>query len=215
MSIQNSESITVCVVDDDEEVSGMLSALIGGTPGFRCSQTFSRGQHALEQLPISRPDVVLMDIQMPRMTGIECVRQLRNLLPDIKVIMLTTYEDEDLLFNSLRAGATGYLLKRTPPAEILKAIEAVHRGEAPMTGKLARMVVQYFHRQETGADSISKISEREREVLEGLSQGLRNKEIADKLHVSESTVRSHLRSIYEKLQVESRSEAVAKYLKST
>lgn len=206
--------IKVSIVDDDPDIADMLAALIGGTPGFWCLRKFTRAYEAADQIPIDRPDVVLMDIQMPRMSGIECVRRLKKTLPDLKILMLTTYEDEDLLFKSLRAGAMGYLLKRTRPARILEAIEDVQRGEAPITGKLARILVQYFHRPEKNADSLSSISDREREILDGLARGLRNKEIGAKLCVSENTVRSHLRNIYEKLHVESRAEAVAKYLES-
>ncbi|HWH71623.1 MAG TPA: response regulator transcription factor, partial [Candidatus Sulfotelmatobacter sp.] len=157
--------------------------------------------------------VVLMDINLPKMSGIECVRQLKTLVPALQVIMLTVYEDSDRIFNSLLAGASGYLLKRTPQAEILEAIAEVYRGNSPMTGHIARKVVQYFNQRGRAVDEIEKLSKREREVLEQLAQGVAYKEIADILSVSIDTVRIHIKGIYGKLHVHSRGEAVAKYLR--
>lgn len=204
--------IRVCIVEDDSRVRDGLTMLIDGSPGYRVINGYPRGELAVKSLPDDRPDVVLMDIQMPGMTGIECVRQLKRLLPDLNVIMLTTYEDEDLLFESLRAGAVSYLLKRTPPTKILEAIADVHRGYSSLTGKMARLLVQFFQDTKQEADGIEKLSEREREILGRVAKGLRNKEIGAALSVSENTIRSHLRNIYEKLQVASRAEAVAKYM---
>ncbi len=212
MEEQSLKEIRVCLVEDDSRVRDGLTMLIDGTPGFRVVNGYPRGELALKSVPEDRPDVVLMDIQMPGISGIECVRQLKRLLPDLNIIMLTTYEDEDLLFESLRAGAVSYLLKRTPPSKILEAISDVHNGYSSLTGKMARLLVQFFQENKPEAAGIEKLSEREREILDRVARGLRNKEIGAELHVSENTIRSHLRNIYEKLQVASRAEAVAKYL---
>ncbi len=214
MSSENSEErkIRVCLVEDDSRVRDGLTMLIDGSPGFRVVNGYPRGELAVKSLLDDRPDVVLMDIQMPGMSGIECVRKLKKLEPSVNIIMLTTYEDEDLLFESLRAGAVSYLLKRTPPSKILEAISDVHNGYSSLTGKMARLLVQFFQNETPERDGVEKLSEREREILDRVANGLRNKEIGAELHVSENTIRSHLRNIYEKLQVGSRAEAVAKYL---
>ncbi|MBT5706826.1 MAG: response regulator transcription factor [Verrucomicrobia bacterium] len=212
MGQQEEREIRVCLVEDDSRVRDGLTMLIDGSPGYRVINGYPRGELALKSLPEDRADVVLMDIKMPGINGIECVRQLKRLLPDVNIIMLTTYEDEDLLFESLRAGAVSYLLKRTPPAKILEAIADVHHGYSSLTGKMARLLVQFFQNSKPEADGIEKLSEREREILDRVAKGLRNKEIGVALSVSENTIRSHLRNIYEKLQVASRAEAVAKYM---
>ena len=204
--------IRVSLVEDDNPIRESLAVLIDGSPGFSVVHSCGRAAEAILQIPQDPPDVVLMDIRMPRMSGIECVRQLRESLPDLKVIMLTTVEDEDQLFEALRAGACGYLLKRTPPAKILEAIQEAQDGASPITGKMARLLVNFFNSGKQANSALPKISEREREILDALAAGLRNKEIGTRLHVSENTVRAHLRTIYEKLQVGSRAEAVAKYL---
>lgn len=212
MTTPPEREIRVCLVEDDSRVREGLSVLIDSTPGYRVMATYSRGELALEGVPKQRPDVVLMDIKMPGMSGVECVRKLKRVMPDVAVVMLTTYEDEDLLFESLRAGAVSYLLKRTPPAKILEAIADVHNGYSSLTGKMARLLVQYFQAKKPEKDHVEKLSEREREILDRVAKGLRNKEIGHALSVSENTIRSHLRNIYEKLQVGSRAEAVAKFL---
>ncbi len=157
--------------------------------------------------------MVLMDINLPKMNGIECVRQLRGLIPTAQILMLTVYEDSDKIFNSLVAGASGYLLKRTPQTEILDAIADVHRGNSPMTGHIARKVVQYFNQRGDVGPEMEKLSNREREVLDHLSRGVPYKEIAYVLSVSIDTIRAHIKGIYGKLHVHSRGEAVAKYLR--
>ena len=212
METQPEGEIRVCLVEDDSRIRDGLSMLIDGTSGFRVINGYPRAELALKSLPEDRPDVVLMDIKMPGMSGIECVRQLKRLLPEVNVIMLTTYEDEDLLFESLRAGAVSYLLKRTPPTKILEAISDVHHGYSSLTGKMARLLVRFFQENRPETSGVEKLSEREREILDRVARGLRNKEIGAELSVSENTIRSHLRNIYEKLQVASRAEAVAKYL---
>jgi len=155
----------------------------------------------------------MMDINLPKMNGIECVRKLKTLVPSAQILMLTVYEDSDKIFDSLLAGASGYLLKRTPQTEILEAIADVHRGNSPMSGHIARKVVQYFNQRGSADKEIEKLSKREREVLEHLAQGIPYKEIGDVLSLSIDTVRMHIKGIYSKLHVHSRGEAVAKDLR--
>jgi DNA-binding NarL/FixJ family response regulator len=205
--------INVSIVEDDPRIRESLAILINGSPNIRCVSTHRTAEEALGQLPLKKPDVVLMDINLPNMSGIECVRQAKALMPRLQVLMLTMYEDDDLVFQALMAGASGYLVKRTSPAELLAAIEDVHSGASPMTGKIARTVVEYFHKLQHAAPDQEHLSKREREVLDLLAKGYRYKEIADALSVSFETVRSHLKNIYEKLHVHSRTEAVVRYLR--
>jgi DNA-binding NarL/FixJ family response regulator len=164
-------------------------------------------------LPRDRPDVILMDINLPGMNGVECVRKLKQLVPDSQVIMLTVYEDTENIFNALAAGASGYLLKRTPRNELLDAIREVHRGGSPMTTHIARKVVLSFQQSGASSSPTEGLSPREQEVLDCLSKGFLYKEIADKLGISYETVHTYIRRIYEKLQVRTRTEAVAKFLR--
>ena len=207
-------AIKVSIIEDDDWIRENLALRIKQTEGFVCSSSYRTGEEALAQLPAQAPDVVLMDINLPKMNGIECVRQLKALMPAAQILMLTVYEDSDKIFNSLLAGASGYLLKRTPQAEIIEAIAEVHRGSSPMTGHIARKVVQYFNQRGGFGTEVEKLSPREREVLEHLAQGVPYKEIASVLAVSIDTVRVHIKGIYGKLHVHSRGEAVAKYLRS-
>lgn len=204
--------IRVALVEDDRGIRESLAALIASADGFVCTGTFPAAEPALDALAQAPPDVVLMDINLPRMSGIECVRRLKKSLPLIQVIMLTVYDDEDLLFNALIAGASGYLLKRTPAERLLEAVADVHRGCSPMSGQIARTVVQYFNRLGRRHDSGAALTGRESEILDLLARGFLYKEIAVRLGISFDTVRSHLRNIYDKLQVHSRTEAVVKYL---
>ena len=214
VSLQRTMAIRVSIIEDDAWIRENLSARIGQTQGFACTGAYRTGEEALVQLPAHAPDVILMDINLPKMNGIECVRQMKALIPSVQILMLTVYEDSDKIFNSLLAGASGYLLKRTPQAEILEAIADVHRGNSPMTGHIARKVVQYFN-QRGGVDTeVEKLSPREWEVLDHLARGVPYKEIASALAVSIDTVRVHIKGIYGKLHVHSRGEAVAKYLGS-
>jgi DNA-binding NarL/FixJ family response regulator len=204
--------ITVSIVEDDVRVRGTLARLIDRSEGFRCVSQHPSAENALQELSSVKPAVVLMDINLPGINGVECVRRLKPLLPETQIVMLTVYEDTDLIFDALAAGATGYLLKRTPAAELLAAVREVQGGGSPMTSHIARKVVQSFRRDEARAPDAAALSPREQEVLSHLASGYLYKEIAAKLNISYDTVHTYIRRIYEKLQVHSRTEAVAKHL---
>jgi len=212
-TVAGRRSIRVAVVEDDEWVRDSLAEQIQGCPQFSCVSRHRTGEEALRDLPASPPDVVLMDINLPGMSGIECVRRLKERLPDVNILMLTVYEESEKIFDSLKAGASGYLLKRSPQQELLEAIADVHAGGSPMTGAIARKVVQFFKQLGQPARELEALSPREREILERLGEGAAYKEIADTLVLSIDTVRMHIRGIYRKLHVHSRGEAVAKYLR--
>jgi DNA-binding NarL/FixJ family response regulator len=203
-------SITVAIVEDDDGTRDALQRVLTRSDGFRCLGACMSGEEALRELPTLRPDVILMDINLPGINGVECVRQLKALVPAFHIVMLTVYEESDLIFEALTAGATGYLLKRTPPAELLEAIRDVHAGGAPMSSQIARKVVQSFQAV-PAVGSGDTLSPREQEILDGLAQGFLIKEIADRLDLRFDTVRTYIRRIYEKLQVHSRAQAVALY----
>lgn len=205
--------ITIAIVEDNEQLRGTLARVLNRTEDFQCVSQFGNAEDALKALPQERPSVVLMDINLPGMNGVECVRQLKQLCPETQVIMLTVYEDTDNIFNALAAGATGYLLKRTPRAELIEAIRDVLKGGSPMTTHIARKVVQSFQRPVAAAQPAEELSPREKEVLDCLAQGFLYKEIADKLGIGYETVHTYIRRIYEKLQVRTRTEAVAKFLR--
>jgi DNA-binding NarL/FixJ family response regulator len=205
--------ITVSIVEDNDKLRGTLVRVINRADGFHCASDYGNAEDALKGLPQVKPDVVLMDINLPGMNGVECVRQLKQLLPQTQVMMLTVYEDTENIFNALTAGASGYMLKRTSSKELLEAIQEVHRGGSPMTMHIARKVVQSFQKTAATAQPAENLSEREQQVLDLLSQGLMYKEIADKLAISYETVHTYIRRIYEKLQVRTRTEAVAKFLR--
>jgi DNA-binding NarL/FixJ family response regulator len=208
-----SPPIRVAVVEDDDWVRENLAEQLDLAPGFRCAGRFRTGEEALDRLPANPPDVVLMDINLPGLSGIECVRRLKGRLDSTHILMLTVYEESDRIFESLRAGASGYLLKRTSWAELLEAIVQVHQGGSPMTGSIARKVVQFFSRLANNTAELQQLSPREKEILDLLSCGAAYKEIGDRLSLSIHTVRMHIRGIYGKLQVHSRGEAVARYLR--
>src|SRR5439155_4835911 len=205
--------IKVSIVEDNDRVRESLTSLIDGTRGFRCVGAHRSAEAALKLLPDEIPDVVLMDIHLPRLSGIDCVRKVKALGPDLLVLMLTAYEDDDIIFQALKAGANGYLIKRTPPSEILAAIKEVHEGGAPMSSNIARKVIQSFHQTGPNESPTETLSPREREILDLLSKGYMNKEIADALSIAFQTVHTHVRNIYDKLHVRSRTQAVAKYLR--
>ncbi len=200
---------TVAIVEDNTSVAASLRRIVEGTPGFSCVGTWRTGEEALLKVPTFRPEVVLMDIHMPGISGIETTAQLKRQLPELLVIMVTVYRDHDKIFDALKAGACGYLLKRSKPDEVRRALMDVRDGGAPMSAEIARRVVQAFHRPARGEEV--QLSKRETEILEFLTQGLANKEIADRLGISIETVRVHLKRIYDKLHVHSRTEAAMKY----
>ena len=206
--------IRVSVVEDDPGLRAGLARVFGQAKGFEHISEYDCAETALQRLPLEKPDVVLMDINLPGMSGIECVRQLKVIAPTTLVVMLTVYEDTAQVFLALQAGATGYLLKRTRPQELLEAVRDVCEGGAPMTSQIARKVVEVFQANPPpkATEEATNLSAREKEVLDLLSQGYLVKEIADKIGVSFGTVRTYIRRIYEKLHVQSRSQAVARYL---
>ena len=207
--------ITVAIVEDDKRVRDGLAFLIGSSAGFQCVGTYPYAEAALKQIPWNWPDVVLMDINLPEMSGIDCVGRLKQMNPKLHVIMLTAYANDGQIFQSLKRGASGYLLKKSAPAKILEAITDVLSGGAPMSNLIARKVIQHFQELEEVPDQMEALTPRENELLDYLVKGYRNKEIADLLGVGLETIRTHLRNIYQKLHVTSRTEAVVKYLGET
>jgi DNA-binding NarL/FixJ family response regulator len=204
--------ISVSIVEDNDKLRGTLARVLNRTEGFECVSQYPSAEDALKDLPGIKPNVVLMDINLPGMNGVECVRQLKQVLPQTQVMMLTVYEDTENIFNALAAGANGYMLKRTSTKELIEAIRDVQRGGSPMTMHIARKVVQSFQKN-APVQPTENLSEREQQVLDLLSQGLMYKEISDKLEISYETVHTYIRRIYEKLQVRTRTEAVAKFLR--
>jgi DNA-binding NarL/FixJ family response regulator len=203
---------TVAIVEDNAVMRESFRQWIDAAPGFRCVLAAATAREALSEIPKLKPDVVLMDINLAGESGIVCTAQLKVALPDLAVIIVTVYRNQELIFQALEAGACGYLLKRSTPEELLHAIAEVRAGGAPMTGEIARMVVQAFQKKPAQAPSEAGLTVREAEILALLSEGLSNKEIAARVQVSYDTVRAHLRHIYEKLHVRGRTEAVNRYL---
>ncbi|MBP1655430.1 MAG: DNA-binding response regulator [Bacteroidetes bacterium] len=206
-------TIKVAIVEDNKKIREGLAILIDGSEGFQCSAVYDSAEEALRHLPSYKPDVVLMDIQLPGMSGIECVAKLKEKNPNLQVIMLTVFEDDEKVFKSIVAGATGYILKRTPAAELLGAIKEVHEGGSPMSDQIARKVVQAFQQMGKSSKETENLTEREMEILSFLAKGYQDQEIADQFFISVKTVRTHLRNTYQKLHVRSRTQAVLKYLR--
>jgi DNA-binding NarL/FixJ family response regulator len=198
------------IVEDSKTTREGLATIIDLSPDFRCVCSCDTAEKALAQLPKYLPEVVLMDIQLPGMSGIECAGRLKKLLPEVQIIMVTVYEDPDRIFSALRNGASGYLLKRSAPDQVLAAIRDVQQGGAPMSGEIARKVIHHFRDQSTTAAEVDNLTVREREVLELVANGFINKEIAERLGVSVEAVRWHLKRIYSKLHVRTRTEAALK-----
>src|SRR5262249_17039496 len=196
-----------------DQLRNTLARVLNRSEGFQCVSHYQTAEAALKELPATKPEVVLMDINLPGMNGVECVRQLKQALPDIQVIMLTVYQDTHNIINALAAGAAGYLLKRTKTDELLAAIREVHRGGSPMTTHIARKVTQSFQKAGPSTQPAENLSQREQEVLDCLSQGLIYKEIAETIGISYETVQTYNRRIYEKLQVRTPTEAVGKFLR--
>jgi DNA-binding NarL/FixJ family response regulator len=215
-SAQNAQrQIRVSIVEDDNRVRDSLARLIDRSPGFCCVSKHPSAEDALRDLPPHRPDVVLMDINLGGMSGVDCVRLLKEVRPETQVMMLTVYENTDHIFSALAAGASGYLLKQTPPDELLAAITELNRGGSPMTSHIARKVVLSFKAPAPATvRETDNLSPREREVLELLAKGFLYKEIAEALGIGYDTVHTHIRRIYEKLHVRSRAQAVAKHLRA-
>jgi DNA-binding NarL/FixJ family response regulator len=201
--------IAISIIEDQHEVRESLVACLDNEPGMRCVGAHISGEDGLQKIPGENPDIVLMDINLPGMNGIQCVARLKKRLPNIQVLMLTTYDDGDLIFDSLRAGANGYLLKNAPQAELVQAVQQVHAGGAPMSLQIARKVINHFHKTKP-ASELDNLSPRELELLRLLAKGHRYKEIADELSINIGTVRTHINHIYEKLHVSSRTEAAMK-----
>ena len=204
-------AITISIVEDDRPTRQTLLKLLNGASNVRCVSNYETAEEALRGIPVEKPEVALVDINLPGMSGIECVAKLKLKLPKLRVLMLTTYEDSDRIFDSLRAGASGYLLKKAGYDELIDAIEELHAGGAPMSMQVARQVVNHFHRIQKPASDVEMLSLREQEILALLAKGYLNKEISDQLKISMSTVSTHVQHIYEKLHVHSRTEAAAKF----
>jgi DNA-binding NarL/FixJ family response regulator len=206
--------ITVTIVEDNAAVCASLEQMLNATTRCRCLGTSRNGGQALRTIPRLRPDVVIMDINLPDITGIECTARLKQLLPRTQVLVLTVYNDSRQIFRALEAGASGYLLKRSLPEAIVQAVCDVHAGGSPMSAEIARKVVQSFQRPREQADEIAALSPREMEILQMVTEGLATKEIADRTSVSYTTICTHLGHIYEKLHVHSRTAAAAKFIQA-
>jgi DNA-binding NarL/FixJ family response regulator len=203
----------VAVVEDDDEIRFTLGDTIAARRDFRLVGSHRDAESALKSLPKANPHVVLMDINLPGMDGVQCVRRLKAVMPEVQFLMLTVYQDSVLLIQSLMAGASGYLLKRTSPEKLLMAIREVCAGGAPMTPEMARRVVQHFQQAPAPTSELTKLTQREKDVLDQLTRGFSYKEVANNLHIGTGTLQSYIHNIYEKLRVHSRTEAVVKYLK--
>lgn len=207
------KEIKIMIVEDQEDVREGLRILINGSDGYRCIAACRTAEDALEKIHNETPDVVLMDIHLPGMQGTECVVHIKNLMPAVQVMMLTVFENSDEIFRSLEAGATGYLLKKTPPAKLLESIHDLVNGGSPMSCEIARKVVQAFHHSTQTRFADANLTAREEEILTYLAKGFLYKEIASALFINIETVRSHIHKIYHKLHVRTRSELLLKYLK--
>jgi len=207
------ERVQVAIVEDNDTIRRGLEELINASEGFSCVGAYPSAEAALAEVAERTPEVFLMDINLPGMTGIECTRQIKSLMPDVQIMMLTVYENDEYIFPALKAGASGYMVKRTKPDKLLDAIQELRRGGSPMSTEIARKVVQTFHEQRVIAERHTEdLTNREGEILGYLANGLRYKEIADRLFISPATVRTHIHRIYEKLHVRSKSEAILKVM---
>ncbi len=203
--------VKIAIVEDNKTTREGLATIVGLSPDYKCVCVCETAEEALLQIPKHQPDVILMDIQLPNMSGVECVALIKERLPAAQVIMVTVYEDPDRIFRALSAGASGYLLKRATPEQVLNAIRDVQSGGVPMSAEIARKVIAHFQTQATAAADVEKLSPREREVLDLVVHGFSNKEIAERLSVSVEAIRWHLKHIYHKLHVHSRTEAALKF----
>ncbi|NIG54322.1 response regulator transcription factor [Chitinophaga sp. Cy-1792] len=211
-SQDNMDIISIAIVEDNHDIRTAMELLINGSDGYACVGTFNNAETAVEQIPHLLPNVVLMDFNLPGgMNGIECIARLKSEYQDMQFMMLTVYEDDDKIFNALEAGASGYILKKTSPGELLEAIRDLHEGGSPMSSQIARRVVAFFQKQAKPNPALEALTTREKEILDQLSKGFLYKEIASNLFISIETVRRHVHNIYEKLHVRSRTDAVNKY----
>ncbi len=199
------------IVEDNKTIRESLIEFVQSDPEFSCVCACATAEEALKMIPKHQPEIVLMDIQLPNLSGIDCTAQLKQLMPSLQIIMVTVYEDTDRIFKALRAGACGYLLKRCAPEELISAVREVRQGGAPMSREIARKVIVSFQEPLTAAAEVEGLSPREQEILELLAQGFANKEIADRVGVSDGTVRWHLRHVSHKLHVRTRTEAALKF----
>ena len=206
--------IRVAIVEDDADIRQSFETIIGGTPAFECIASFDNAEDALLGIPPAKPDVVIMDIHLPGMSGTEAVRILKDQMPDLQITMCTVYEDDEHIFNALKAGANGYLLKRTSPEKLLEALHDLHGGGSPMNGEIARRVVASFQKKTAPSPELASLTSREKEILDLLAKGYLYKEIAAELFISIETVKRHIHNIYEKLHVQTRTEALNKVFRS-
>lgn len=209
------KKINICIVEDMYEIRKELENIIRSSEELNLMGSFESAEDALEDLPHLLPDIVIMDINLPRMDGISCVQQAKELCPKTQFMMFTIFENSDQVFDALAAGASGYLLKNTPGPKMIEAIVELHQGGAPMSAQIARKLVTTFQKKDHQAnDDFKLLSKREKEIMELLAKGFLYKEIADKLSISTGTVRQHIHNIYEKLHVQNRTEALNKIYKS-
>jgi DNA-binding NarL/FixJ family response regulator len=201
----------IAIVEDNKVIRESLMEFVQADPECQCVGACESGEDALKTIPKLQPDIVLMDIQLPNISGIECTARLKQQMPSLQIIMVTVYEDTERIFRALRAGACGYLLKRCSPEELVAAVREVRQGGAPMSREIARKVIVSFQEPVTAAAEVEDLSPREREILELLADGFPNKAIADRLGLTDGTVRWHLRHVYHKLHVRSRTEAALKF----
>jgi DNA-binding NarL/FixJ family response regulator len=205
--------INVAIVEDNRSFRDKLANYLNETPGYHCVCDCDSAEDAFKLIPKLQPDVVLMDIHLPNLSGVDCTRKLKEICPSVRILILTVYEDNERIFGALKAGASGYLLKRADPADILRAIQEVNQGGAPMSSQIACRVVESFRETAPDPRKSEKLSQREEEILQALCKGYSSKEIGEHFSISITTVNTHLHHIYEKLHVRSRTEAVLKFLK--
>ena len=203
--------ITVCIVEDLEDIRNGLAAIINMTDGYKVLRTFPNAEDALQQLGLLQPDIVVMDINLPGMSGIECIRRLHEKNRSIQFMMFTIYENSDIVFEALKAGATGYILKNSSPVKIIESLQELYQGGSPMNPEIAKKLVMRF---QTFSDNEYNLTPKEQKILELMSKGYLYKEIADELNNTVNTIKQHIRHIYEKLHVQNKAEAINKmYLK--
>lgn len=208
--MMNEKIIRVAIVEDTDDIREALRVLINGSQGFECIHVYPDAEKALEDLPGKELNVVMMDINLPGMNGMECMRRVKDSMPDTQFMMCTVYDDDDAIFSALESGASGYMLKRTSPAQILEAIRELYNGGSPMSSEIARRIVNSIQKRKKPSEAVETLTDRENEILEYLAKGFLYKEIANELFISRETVKKHIHNIYEKLHVQSRTEALNK-----